>query len=108
MKKVMFLLIATMFSMVVFAQDKKMTELKPNQLPKETTKWITQNAPGGTVVRAGKIEENGVLTYVAVVENKGQKHAYQFDKDGKFSGKAQAPANTKAAQTKVPAAAPKK
>ena len=80
-------MIAAMFSMVVFAQNQKTTELKPSQLPKETTKWITENIPGGTITRAGKIEENGVLSYAAVVENKGQKHAYLFDKDGKFTGK---------------------
>ncbi len=80
-------MIAAMFSVVAFSQDKKLTELKPAQLPKEVTKWISQNLSGGTIVRAGKIEEKGVVTYGAVVEARGQKHAYLFDKDGKFTGK---------------------
>ena len=101
-------MIAAMFSMVVFAQDKKMTELKPDQLPKEVTKWVSTNVPGGTIARAGEVEENKVLTYVAVVEAKGQKYGYQFDKDGKFLGKVQAPAATKAPGPQTAPAAPKK
>ncbi len=101
-------MIAAVFSMVVFAQDKKMTEMKPDQLPKEITKWVSQNAQGGTIVRAGKVEENKVLTYVAVVETKGQKHGYQFDKDGKFLGKVQAPAATKNSGPQTAPATPKK
>jgi hypothetical protein len=101
-------MIAAIFSVATFAQEKKMTELKTDQLPKETTKWVTQNAPGGTIVRAGKIEENNVVTYVAVVETKGQKHGYQFDKDGKFLGKFQAPPATKAKGPKTAPPAPKK
>ena len=80
-------MMAAMFSCMVFAQDRKVTELKSSQLPKETQTWITKNIPGGTITRAGKIEEKGVLTYAAVVELQGQKHAYLFDKDGKFAGK---------------------
>jgi hypothetical protein len=87
MKKIMLLMIAAMFSMVVVAQDQKTTELKISQLPKETTKWIANNIPGGNITRAGKIEDKGVISYAAVVETKGQKHAYLFDKDGKFTGK---------------------
>ncbi len=75
-----------LFSGVVFSQDRKVTELKPNQLPKEATTWITSNIPGGKITRAGKVEEKGVLTYAAVVEFSGQKHSYLFDKDGKFVG----------------------
>jgi len=111
MKKLILFLLAAMFSMAMYAQDKKMSELKPEQLPKETTKWVTDNVPGGTIVRAGKVEENGVLTYVAVVESKGQKHSYLFDKDGKFNGKAGKPATTKASgptSAPAPAPAPKK
>jgi hypothetical protein len=113
MKKIMLMMIAAMFSLVIFAQDKKMTEVKVDQLPKEATKWITQNLAGGTITRAGKIEEKGVTSYVAVVEVKGQKHAYLFDKDGKFTGKGdnmkgQVPPPSKAPATPKPAATPKK
>ena len=87
MKKTMLLLIAVIFSLVAFAQEKKITELKISQLPKETTKFIKTNISGGKITRAGKVEENGITSYVAVVETQGQKHVYLFDKNGKFSGK---------------------
>jgi hypothetical protein len=87
MKRIFMIVISALIVTAVMAQDKKMSELKTSQLPKETTKWVTTNIPGGKIARAGKIEEKGVLTYVAVVESSGQKHAYLFDKDGKFSGK---------------------
>jgi YD repeat-containing protein len=88
MKKIMLALIVAMFSLVGFAQDKKQTEIKVDQLPKEVTKWVTNNIPGGKITKAGKIEENGVVSYAAVVEARGQKHGYMFDKNGKFTGKA--------------------
>jgi YD repeat-containing protein len=88
MKKIMFLFIAVVLSTMMFAQDKKMTEIKTAQLPKSVTDFISKNFPGGTVTRAGKIEEKSDVSYVAVIENKGTKHAYQFDKDGKLIGKA--------------------
>ena len=79
---------AVMLTAVLYAQDKKMTELKTTQLPKEVTDFIAKNMPGSTITRAGKIEDKGVVSYVAVLERQGTKHAYQFDKDGKLIGKA--------------------
>ena len=76
-----------MFAGVAFSQDRKTTELKPSQLPKDVTNWISKNISGGKITRAGKVEEKGVVTYVAVVDQKGRKHSYLFDKDGKYAGK---------------------
>jgi hypothetical protein len=87
MKKIMLLMIAALFTTAIFAQNPKVTEIKSSQLPKEATKWITDNISGGTITRAGKVDENGVTSYAAVVEQKGSKHAYLFDKNGKFTGK---------------------
>ena len=78
---------AAMFSLAVTAQDKKMTEIKTSQLPKGVSEWVTKNVDGGKITRAGKVEENGVLSYVAMVDMKGQNRAFLFDKDGKFTGK---------------------
>ncbi len=78
---------ATMFSMLVYSQDKKIIYLKVNQLPQESQKFISANLPGIPITRAGKIEEKSGLTYVAFVEINGKQHAYLFDKDGKFTGK---------------------
>ncbi len=87
MKKLLLVLIATLCIAFLYAQDRKMSEIKPAELPKETAKWVTSNIPGGSIVRAGKIEEKGTVSYVAIVENKGQKRSYIFDKEGKFVGK---------------------
>jgi hypothetical protein len=87
MKKLSFLLLLVLLSSLAFSQDKKMTELKINQLPKSITDFVNKNFPGSTITRAGKIEEKGTLSYIAVVDNKGVKHSYVFDKDGKMVGK---------------------
>jgi hypothetical protein len=87
MKKIMLMLAAVMFTAMVFAQDKKMTELKISQLPKSVTDFVSKNFQGGTITRAGKIEEKGVVNYVTVIENKGTKHSYIFDSEGKLIGK---------------------
>ena len=106
---------AVILSSLMYAQDKKMSEIKINQLPKGVADFVKQNLPGGTITRAGKIEDKSEVNYVAVVEVKGTKHSYLFDKDGKFKGKGDqlnnkntkaAPANTltdpKAASAKPP------
>jgi len=87
MKKVMFFLIAVSFSMMVFSQNKKVTDIKNSQLPKETQIYISKNLSGAIITRAAKIEEGSVFSYLAVVEIKGQKYACLFDKNGKFMGK---------------------
>ncbi|MCX6305691.1 MAG: hypothetical protein NT040_12080 [Bacteroidetes bacterium] len=87
MKKIMFLMLAAILSVTVFAQEKKMTEIKVSQLPKPVSEYVAKNLGGGAISKAGKIEENGVLSYVAMVDMAGQKRAFLFDKDGKFTGK---------------------
>ena len=62
--------------------------MKIKDLPKEVSTFITKNFAGGTITRAGKIEEKGDVSYLAVIERAGTKHAYQFDKEGKLIGKA--------------------
>ena len=87
MKKIIFFLIAAFFSSAVYSQDIKTTDIKNSQLPKETQVYISRNLPDAIITRAAKAEENGVLSYLVVVEVKGQKHAYLFDRDGKFTCK---------------------
>jgi hypothetical protein len=88
MKNIFVFVVACMISFTLLAQGKQMTEIKPKELPKGVNSWVSKNIPGGQISRAGKIVENKVVTYVAVIESRGTKHAYQFDKDGKFVGKA--------------------
>ncbi|MFZ4520629.1 MAG: hypothetical protein ACOYNC_02925 [Bacteroidales bacterium] len=87
MKKIVFVIIAAMFSMAVFAQDRKITEIKTNQLPKAVSEYVSKNLGGGAITRAAKIEEKGVTSYMAMVDLHGQKRPFLFDKDGKFVGK---------------------
>ena len=101
MKKMMFLMIACMIAAATFAQDRKVTELKIDQLPKGVSEWVTKNVAGGKITRAGKVEEKGVLSYVAMVDMKGQNRAFVFDKEGKFVGKGDD--LLKSAQTAKPA-----
>jgi hypothetical protein len=110
MKKMMLAAVAAIFAVFVFAQDKKMSELKISDLPKGVSEYCEKNF-GGKPVRAGKIEEKSTVTYVALVDMKGTKHAFLFDKDGKFTGKGDHlfNAKTQPVPTKAPVeAAPKK
>lgn len=87
MKKIILLFVAAIMVLAVTAQERKVVELKKEQLPKTTQKYIADNFPGGTVARAGKVDDKGVVSYVVVIDTKGRKHSYVFDKDGNFQGK---------------------
>ncbi len=87
MKKIALIALAIFLTGFVFGQNRKVSEIKPGELPKGVNTWIDSNVPGGTIARAGKIEENGTVTYAVVIESKGRKHSYKFDKDGNFAGK---------------------
>lgn len=66
---------------------KKINEVKIPDLPNGISDYVKKNIPGGTIVRAGTIEEKGILTYVVMVKDNNGKHAYLFDKSGNFTGK---------------------
>lgn len=118
MKNIITLLLSLFIVISVMAQDKKVSEIKTSELPKAVNTWVKDNLPGSSITRAGKIEEKGVVTYAAMIESKGRKHSYLFDKDGKFIGKgdnaASQPKQTPPVSTSgvkaapAPAPAPKK
>lgn len=87
MKKIALITLAVLLTGFVFGQNRKVSEIKPGELPKGVNTWVGSNVPGGTITRAGKIEENGTVTYAVVIESNGRKHSYKFDKDGNFAGK---------------------
>ncbi len=87
MKQTILLAVILFFASAVFAQEKKMQEIKSSDLPKGVTTWVKDNLPDGKITRAGKIDDKGVISYAVAVESKGRKHSYLFDKDGKFVGK---------------------
>lgn len=84
----MILLVATFFAMVCFSQNQKLVDIKTSQLPKGAVDFVKQNLPGGMIVGAAKIDDKSGTTFIAITEIKGKKFAYQFDKEGKFIGKA--------------------
>lgn len=87
MKKIAMISLAIFLTGFVFGQNRKVSEIKPGELPKGVSTWIDTNVPGGTIARAGKIEQNGTITYTVVIDSKGRKHTAHFDKDGNFAGK---------------------
>ena len=83
MKKLLLFIALIAFSFSVYAQ--KAEEIKPTELPKNVTGWISQNFKGYTTTRAVRITENKVVAgYCAVVASEGRKLILVFDKNGKF------------------------
>jgi hypothetical protein len=86
MKKVILLFAALAFTVSVFAQ--KPDEIKPSDLPKNVTSWISQNFKKSTIERAGKATENkNVLGYIVSINSNGRKMILVFDKNGKYIDK---------------------
>jgi hypothetical protein len=82
MKKLLLMLVAVVFASVTFAQTK--TEVKPKDLPKSVTDYITQSMPAYKADKAFKVDSKGVITYNVLVVKGTEKHVLVFDKDGKF------------------------
>lgn len=87
MKKIILLLIAITFSGLVTAQERKISEIPVNQLPKGVSSYVNEMLPGSKIIQAAKVVENSGTSYIAVVNVNGKNHAYQFDNNGKFKGK---------------------
>ncbi|MCK9423192.1 MAG: hypothetical protein M0Q38_11405 [Bacteroidales bacterium] len=106
MKKSLLFFVAVLFAIVCFSQNQKLVDIKTSQLPKGAIDFVKQNLPGAQIVRAAKMDDKSGTTYVAVTEIKGKKFAYQFDKEGKFLGKADhlVKAQTQGTVAKPPAA----
>jgi hypothetical protein len=82
MKRLMIIMVAVLFSTVLFAQ--KMTEIKESELPKAVTDYLKVNMPGASVFKAVKADDKGTITYNVAVDTKGRKHILVFDKSGNF------------------------
>jgi len=77
-----------LFTMVCVSQNQKLVDIKQSQLPKAALDFMKQNLPGAPVIRAAKLDDKTGITYIAVTQIKDKTFAYQFDKEGKFLGKA--------------------
>lgn len=82
MKKLLLVVLATLFISSVFAQ--KTTEIKTKDLPKATTDWIKTNMPPAVIEKSVKLDDKGTITYNVLVTSVGRKHILVFDKDGKY------------------------
>ena len=85
MKKIIFTLVLTLCSAFLFAQN--YAEISTSQLPKGATSYISKNFKGMSIIRAVKVNDNGVIKYGTVLDGKGRKYTLVFDKDGKFLDK---------------------
>jgi hypothetical protein len=82
MKKVILMLVVALFTTFAFAQTK--TEMKPKELSKSITDYVTTNMAGYTIDKAFKVDSKGVITYNILVVKGTVKHILVFDKEGKF------------------------
>jgi hypothetical protein len=98
MKKLFLILFIGILSPVVFGQTK--TELKPADLPKPITEFITKNVKSFTIDKAFKVDSKGVITYDLLLIHGADKAVFIFDKDGNFIKRADR--GDKAAAKKAP------
>lgn len=82
MKRIILMIVVALFATVVFAQTK--TELKPTELSKQITDWMTTNVKTYSIVKAFKVDSKGVITYDVMATKGTDKRLFVFDKDGKF------------------------
>jgi hypothetical protein len=103
MKKLFLILFIGILTPVMFGQTK--TELKPADLPKPITDFLTKNLKNYTVDKAFKVDSKGVITYDLLLLHGADKAVFIFDKDGKFikrADRADKDTAKKAQETKAP------
>ena len=85
MKKVIVMMIATLFVTFAFSQTK--TEIKPTDLSKGVTAYIKKNFTDYGIDKAFKIDNKGVMSTEVMVSKGSEKLALTFDKDFKLTKK---------------------
>ena len=85
MKKVVVIMIAMLFVTFAFSQTK--TEIKPTDLSKGVSTYITKNFAGYSVDKAFKIDNKGVMSTQVMVSKGPEKLALTFDKEFKLTKK---------------------
>lgn len=85
MKKVVVMMIAMLFVTFAFSQTK--TEIKPANLSKGVSTYITKNFSGYSVDKAFKIDNKGVMSTQVMVSKGPEKLALTFDKEFKLTKK---------------------
>jgi hypothetical protein len=85
MKKIIVLMVAMLFVTFAYAQTK--TEIKPADLSKGISTYITKNFSGYGIDKAFKIDNKGVMSTEVRVSKGSEKLALTFDKDLKLTKK---------------------
>ena len=85
MKKIIVLMVALLF--VTFAYSQTKTEIKPADLSKGISTYITKNFSGYGVDKVFKIDNKGVISTEVMVSKGSEKLALTFDKDLKLTKK---------------------
>lgn len=103
MKKVFVTFLVALFATAVLGQTK--IEIKPAELPGCLTDWVKTNLKDGTIDKAFKIDNKGVISYLARVswksEAKGAKAQWvESDKECKNVKKVEDPKPEPAPQPK--------
>jgi hypothetical protein len=82
MKKIFVTFVVALIATFAMAQNK--SEIKPTDLPKKVTDYVSQNMKGFTIEKAYKVENKGEVSYAVIVMKGTEKHKMHFDKDGTF------------------------
>ncbi len=85
MKKVVVTMIALLF--VTFAYSQTKTEIKPADLSKGVSTYITKNFSSYRVDKAFKIDNKGVMSTQVMVSKGSERLALTFDKEFKLTKK---------------------
>ncbi|TRZ70427.1 MAG: hypothetical protein D4R97_08280 [Bacteroidetes bacterium] len=85
MKKVVVMMIAMLFVTFAFSQTK--TEIKPTDLSKGVSTYITKNFSGYSVDKAFKIDNKGVMSTQVMVSKGSERLALTFNKEFKLTKK---------------------
>jgi hypothetical protein len=82
MKRIFVTFLAAIFATALFAQVQNRTEIKPADLPKKVTDYITTTYKDFTIEKVFKLEKNTDVEYRVIVAKGTEKHNVHFDKDG--------------------------
>lgn len=82
MKYLLAMMLITLMPVVMVAQDYQ--EIKPSDLPKGVSTYVTQHMPEGKIARAAKGLKDGKTVYAVVIEIGGNKRIMVFDENGNF------------------------
>lgn len=78
-------MVAMLFVTFAFSQTK--TEIKPGDLSKGVSIYITKNFSGYAVEKAFKVDNKGVISTEVLIAKGNEKLALTFDKDVKLTKK---------------------